>query len=92
MYKRQVRRQVAYYKRHRKLFQYGTFYRVDAPLDKKKTIWTVVSPDRTEAVAGWYQVLEQPTYGEDMLKTDVYKRQQKRLIRPDSAGLGKIAA
>lgn len=64
-----VRRQVAYYKRHRKLFQYGTFYRVDAPLDKKKTIWTVVSPDRTEAVAGWYQVLEQPTYGEDMLKT-----------------------
>lgn len=88
-----VREQVEYYKAHRKLFQYGTFYRVDTPMDKEKTTWVVTSPDRSEAAAGWYQVLERPTYGEDMLKTlglnpewdyTVEGREQYSMIPQDS--------
>lgn len=57
-----IREQVAFYKAHRELFQYGTFYRIDNPFTGKRNVgsWQVVSADGKHAVAARYQILNQP--------------------------------
>lgn len=45
-----VAAQVAFYKQHRKLFQYGTFYRLRSPFQGETCSWMVVSRDRSEAM------------------------------------------
>lgn len=45
-----IEKQVAYYKQHRQLFQYGTFYRLKSPFHEEKCCWMVVSQDRKEAI------------------------------------------
>lgn len=61
-----VREQVAQYKRLRKLFQYGDFYRVRN--DQRVVQWTVVSEDKEEAVGLFFQKLTIPNN-----PTDCYK-------------------
>lgn len=53
-----VREQVAQYKRFRKLFQYGEFYRVRN--DDRIVQWTVVSEDKEEAIGLFFQKLVLP--------------------------------
>ena len=53
----QVKEQIAYYKKNRKLFQQGTFYRLLNPFEGNETAWIMVNDDKTEAVAGFYQTL-----------------------------------
>ena len=55
--KQTVREQVALYKSIRPLVQYGTFYRLLSPYDGEGTAWIIVSDDRKEAVAFYYQRL-----------------------------------
>ena len=38
-------------------FQFGTFYRLQSPFENNTSAWMVVNDDRTEAVVGWYRVL-----------------------------------
>lgn len=45
-----VAKQVAFYKEHRKLLQYGTFYRLRSPFREEFCSWIVVSADRKEAM------------------------------------------
>ncbi len=52
-----VRRQIAFAKRHRELIQKGVFYRLLSPFNGNVTGWIVVSEDKTEALAGYYRVL-----------------------------------
>ena len=53
-----VSRQVEFMKRYRKLLQIdGDFYRILSPFEGNETAWITVSGDKTEAVAGFYQVL-----------------------------------
>ena len=53
-----VREQVAQYKKLRRLFQYGEFYRVRN--DERIVQWTVVSDDKEEAVGLFFQKLVLP--------------------------------
>lgn len=53
----EVKKQVAFMKEYRQLFQFGTFYRLNSPFEGNVTAWMVVSPDRKQAVVGWYRVL-----------------------------------
>ena len=55
-----ISKQVAFYKAHRALVQQGTFYRLTSPFERNYTCWMVVSPDRREALLGYYKVLAQP--------------------------------
>jgi alpha-galactosidase len=57
-----VRDQVAFFKAHRELFQFGRFVRLRSPFaeDGNETGWMVVSPDRRRAIVGWYRVLNRP--------------------------------
>ncbi len=50
-------------KDHRQLLQFGTFYRLRSPFDYNESAWMVVSPDRREALVGYYVTLAKPNAG-----------------------------
>jgi alpha-galactosidase len=66
----EVRDQVAFYKEHRDVLQYGRFVRLRSPFegDGNETAWMSVSDDRRRAVVGFYQVLNRPAPGPDRLR------------------------
>lgn len=55
----EVKAQIRFMKRYRKLLQFGDFYRLSSPFDGdgNVTAWMAVSEDQREAVLGWYRVL-----------------------------------
>jgi len=58
-----ISEQIAFYKKHRGLFQTGRFIRLKSPFDGNDVAWMVVSPDKTLAVAGAYRILARPSPG-----------------------------
>ncbi|WP_159722522.1 alpha-galactosidase [Enterococcus sp. CSURQ0835] len=70
-----VRQQVAYMKKHRKLLQFGTFYRLKSPFEGNVTAWMVVSSDQKQALVGYYRVLQQVN--------DSYHRIKLQGLNPD---------
>ena len=65
-----VRDQVAFYKDHRELFQFGRFVRLRSPFegDGNQTAWMVVSDDRRRAIVAWYRPLNRPNPQVDRLR------------------------
>lgn len=63
--KQKVREQISFFKNNRELIQNGTFYRLISPFegDGNTTAWMVVSEDKRQALAGYYQVLAKPNPG-----------------------------
>ncbi len=59
----EVKEQVAYYKKYRSLFQYGTFYRIKNPFKCGDGAWMVVSDDKTKAIAAYYMGLNTANKG-----------------------------
>lgn len=59
----QVKRQIAYMKEHRALFQFGTFYRLVDPYQNQVGAWMVVSPDQNEAIVGLYKLMNSVNTG-----------------------------
>lgn len=56
----QVRKQIAFMKEHRRLLQMdGDFYRLMSPFEGNETAWMVVSKDQKQAIAAFYQTLNQ---------------------------------
>ena len=55
-----IRRQIAFYKEHRQLLQFGRFYRLKSPFGNNDCLWMTVSEDGREAVVGLYQILARP--------------------------------
>lgn len=53
----QVKEQIAFYKKNRRLFQFGRFYRILSPFEGNETCWMVVNENASEAIAGYYQTL-----------------------------------
>ncbi|WP_234496973.1 alpha-galactosidase [Vibrio maritimus] len=54
-----VKEQIAFYKQHRKLIQFGRFYRLASPFDNNISNWLVTNEDGTEGLLGYYQKLQQ---------------------------------
>ncbi|MEA1912064.1 MAG: alpha-galactosidase, partial [Spirochaetota bacterium] len=52
-----VLHQVAYYKKHRKLIQFGRFYRLISPFEGETASWMIVSQDQSEFILFYYQIL-----------------------------------
>ena len=48
--KTEVREQIALFKKHYDLIQYGSYYRLCSPFAGTATVWETVSPDGTEAL------------------------------------------
>ena len=64
--KEEVTQQIAFYKQHRRLFQYGTFYRVRET--ENDLFWMVVSENRTEAMGIHYVRQNLPNQGQYPLR------------------------
>lgn len=54
--KKDIADQIAFYKKYRRVFQYGTFSRIQISKDNK-VIWQSVSVDKNTAVTGFFQIL-----------------------------------
>ena len=64
--KEEVAQQIAFYKEHRRLFQFGTFYRVRET--ENDLFWMVVSDDRAEAMGIHYVRQNRPNQGQYPLR------------------------
>ncbi len=62
--------EVAFYRAHRQLFQYGRFLRLRSPFegDGNRTAWMVASEDGQNAIAGYYRVLNHAYRGPEYLR------------------------
>lgn len=60
--------QIDYYKKNRKLLQFGTFYRMQSPFEHNIAKWMIVSSDKKEALVGYYQGLQNPQPGFEQLQ------------------------
>lgn len=57
MEKALIKEQIKQYKQYRQLVQYGNFYRLLSPFDGNYAAWMFVSPDKSEALAFYCQIL-----------------------------------
>ncbi|MGO2082568.1 alpha-galactosidase [Vagococcus sp.] len=55
--KEEMKQQIAFYKKHRQLIQYGDFYRISSPYEGNETAWMFVSQDKSEAIFFYCHVL-----------------------------------
>lgn len=58
-----VKQQIADYKENRKLLHQGIFYRLKSPFEGNDTAWMVVSEDKEQGIAAYYQVLNPANAG-----------------------------
>src|SRR5690606_3570628 len=65
--KKEVKEQIAFYKKYRRVFQFGTFSRLPATKDNK-VFSQCVSEDKNTAVAGFFQTLVSPAETDDRLR------------------------
>ncbi len=70
-----IKKQIEFYKKHRKLLQYGRFYRIKSPFASNHCIWMVVSPDQEEALLGYYQKLQESSPGLETIKLEGLKEE-----------------
>lgn len=63
MEKTKVKQQVAFYKAHRSLILTGRFYRISSPFEDKAVSWIIVSEDKSEAIAGYYKIMNKANDG-----------------------------
>ena len=66
----EIRDQIAFYREHRRLIQFGRFVRLRSPFsgDGNETAWMVVSDDRRRAIVAFYRTLNRPSPGPSRLR------------------------
>ncbi|WP_416353648.1 alpha-galactosidase [Agrilactobacillus fermenti] len=52
-----IKQQIQFYKAHRQLLQYGTFYRLASPFKHNESAWEFVSPDKSEFILFVFRIL-----------------------------------
>lgn len=65
--KEEITQQISWYKAHRKLMQFGRFYRYDEEKDNRVN-FMVVREDQEKAVLGNFQILQKPSPSFDVLR------------------------
>ena len=53
----EVKDEIAFMKKYREIFQFGTFYRLQSPFEHNVMAWMCVSGDQKTAIVGWYRTL-----------------------------------
>lgn len=53
----EVKEQICFMKKYRRLIQFGTFYRLQSPFENNVAGWMVVSENKQEAIVGRYKIL-----------------------------------
>ena len=65
--RREIKRQIVFFKLHRKALQYGTFYRGDADREHQIT-WQCVDPEKNSGIGGFFQTQYAPGGKVDRLR------------------------
>jgi len=65
--KKEIKDQIAFYKKHRRTLQFGIFSRIDNP-KSNKVCWQTVAENGREAIAGFFQTLATAAEGYDQLQ------------------------
>ncbi|MEK6455790.1 alpha-galactosidase [Caldifermentibacillus hisashii] len=81
--KEQIRRDIAFFKEHRKLIQEGRFIRLLSPFEGNETAWMVVSEDHTEAIVAHFEVLAKPNRPYERLRLQGLSEGKKYQINED---------
>jgi alpha-galactosidase len=63
-----VAEQISFYKRKRRLIQFGKFYRLVSPFENKAAAWMIVAPDQKEALVWHIHTLIHPNAPTDRLR------------------------
>ncbi len=63
-----VKKQIEYYKQHRRLLQYGEYSRIGDIFKDDRCMWQITSPDKTEAMYGYFVNRITPNWGNDVIK------------------------
>lgn len=63
-----VKKQIEYYKQHRRLLQFGDFYRMGDAFNGDISYWAVVSEDRKQAMLGMFTDRIRPNYKYDNIR------------------------
>jgi alpha-galactosidase len=66
-----LRNQIAFYKVHRSLLQYGEFFRFKPIAHGNQALWVVSTPDRTEMLALFFQTLNTANPPADILRIPI---------------------
>ncbi|MGM0124554.1 alpha-galactosidase [Enterococcus sp. AZ194] len=66
----EMKAQVAFYKEHRSLIQYGRFVRLLSPFEGNETAWMFISDDKKEALVFYYRVLAEASHPPKCLKLE----------------------
>ena len=75
-----VKKQVEFIKDKRELIQKGVFYRLVNPFEDNVTAWMVVSEDKSEALVGYYKILNIANDGFKRLRLQGLNRNKKYYI------------
>lgn len=76
----EIKRQIAFVKKYRRLIMEGDFYRLLSPFRGNETGWMVVSADRKTAIVGYYRELTQVNAGYPRLKLQGLAADQQYMI------------
>lgn len=88
-----VKKQIAFMKEHRELIQMdGDFYRLLSPFEGNETAWMVVSSDKIQAVAAFYQRLNKVNASWLRLKLDGLDANTKYEVSCDMAPVASYDA
>ncbi len=63
-----VKKQIEYYKKHRRLLQFGTYSRTGDIALEDKIQWQITSKDKTESMLGYFVDRVKPNWGNDVIK------------------------
>ena len=61
--KSEVKQQIEFFKKVRKLIAQGTFYRLKSPFEGEETAWMACSANGKQAIIGWYKENYRPNPG-----------------------------
>lgn len=63
-----VKKQIEYYKAHRRLLQFGDFYRIGDFFTEDIAKWQISSSDRSESMMGYFVDRVKPNFGNDTIR------------------------
>ena len=81
--KESVRQQIAFYKVHRSLLQYGEFFRIEPIANgNNQASWVVATPDRSEMLVLFFQTLNEPNPHADILRIPIADPEANYAVTP----------
>ena len=87
-----VKAQISFYKKHRRLLQYGTFYQMRLMEEKDAAVWLVLREDKKEGIIGYFNGLQKPNPKTTILKGIDFLDEERYAmnVRPQNHNIKKF--